>query len=82
MRFIHSLHDYLEVGVQIGALKNIANLTRKHLCWSLQACQVFKKRLQDSCLLVKFANFLRTAFYAEYFRLRFLALHKFFFVLQ
>ena len=48
-----------------GVLINIANLTGKHLCWSLileslQACNFTKKGLQHRCFPVKFAKDLRT----------------------
>ena len=48
-------------------LKNLANFTRKHLCFSLfnevaanQVCNFIKIRLQHRCFLVKFVKFLRT----------------------
>ena len=41
-----------------SVLKFFANFTGKDLCWSL----FFKKRLQDSCFLVKFAKLLITPF--------------------
>ena len=48
--------------VKKGVLKNFANFTGKHLCWSLlQACNFIKKRLQHWCFPVKFAKFLRTS---------------------
>ena len=54
--------------VKTGFLKNIANFTGKHLCWSfflsnvegLQACNFIKKILQHWCFPMKFAKFLRT----------------------
>ena len=43
-------------------LKNFANFTEKHLCWSLlQVYNFIKKRLQHWCFPVKFAKFLRTS---------------------
>ena len=42
--------------VKKGVLKNLANLTGKHLCWS-QDCNFIKKRLQHRCFHVKFAKF-------------------------
>ena len=42
--------------VKKSALKNVANFTGKHLCWSL----FFKKILQHWCFPIKFAKFLRT----------------------
>ena len=41
----------------VGVLKNFANFTEKHQCWSL-----FLIKLQDTCFAVKFAKFLRTLF--------------------
>ena len=43
----------------IGVLKNFANFTEKHLCWSLflmklETCNFMKKRLQHSCFPVNF----------------------------
>ena len=50
-----------EVFCKKGVLKNFANFTGKHLCWSLlQTCNFVKKRLQHWCFPVKFAKFLRT----------------------
>ena len=48
-----------------GVLKNFANFTGKHLCWSLffnkvaglRACNFIKKRLQHICVPVKSAKF-------------------------
>ena len=37
-----------------GVLKICANFTGKHLCWSLQACNVTKNRLLHKCFPVKF----------------------------
>ena len=47
---------------RIGVLKNFANFTRKHLCWSL----FFDKRLQHRCFLVKFAKFYEHLFSPEH----------------
>ena len=33
-------------------LKDFSNFTRKYLCWSLQACNLIKKRLQHRCFPV------------------------------
>ena len=57
----------------VGILKNFANFTGKHLCWSpflikLQAWNFIKKRLQHRCFPAKFAKFLRTAFFKENLR--------------
>ena len=51
-----------------GVLKNFANFTGKHLCWSLfstklqtfRPATLLKKRLLRSCFPVEFAKFLRT----------------------
>ena len=55
--------------LKISVLKNFANLTGKHLCWSLFLIQTLldsvdsvKKRLQHRCYLVKLAKFLRWLF--------------------
>ena len=56
---------------KIGVLKIFANVTGKHLCWSLffnkvarlRPATLLKKRLQRRCFPVKFATFLRTSFY-------------------
>ena len=45
--------------VKKGVLKNFANFTGKHLCWSL-FWNFIKNRLQHRCFPVKFAKFLRT----------------------
>ena len=62
--------------LKIGVLKNLANFTGKHLCWSLffnkvaglRPATLLKKRLQHRCFPVKFAKFLRTPFFTEYLR--------------
>ena len=56
-------------------LKNFANVTGKHLFWSLlsiklqawrlRACDFIKKGLQHRCSPAKFAKFLRTPFLTE-----------------
>ena len=54
-----------EVFFEKDVIKNFANFTRKHLCWSLffnrvtgqRACSFIKKRLQHRCVLVKLAKF-------------------------
>ena len=50
---------------EIGLLKNLANFTGKHLCWSL--CNFIKKRLQHRCFSVKFVKFPRIPFFREHF---------------
>ena len=55
-------------------LKNFANFTEKHLCWSLflvelqpwRSTTLLKKRLHCSCFPENIANFLRTAFCLEH----------------
>ena len=62
--------------LKIGALKNFALFTEKHLRWSLffnkfaslNACNFFKKRLQHRCFAVNIAKFLRTASFIEHLR--------------
>ena len=60
----------LQILFKIGAPKNFAILTGKHLCWSLflglKACNFIKKRLQHRCFPVNIAKFLRTAFSIEH----------------
>ena len=51
-----------EVFWRKAALKIYAEFTGKHLCWSLQACNFIKKRLQYRCFPVNFGKFLRTHF--------------------
>ena len=59
---------------KIDVLKNFANFTGKHLCWSLlkvaglQTYTFSKKRLQHRRFPVKFAKFLRTPFFTEHLR--------------
>ena len=43
-----------------GALGNLAKFTGKHLCQSLEACNLIKKRLWHRCFSVNFTKFLRT----------------------
>ena len=59
--------SHRKCSVRKGVLKNFANFTGKHLCWSHflwscrpLACRFFKRRLQHKCFPVKFANLLRT----------------------
>ena len=56
---------------KLGALKNVANFTGKHWCWSLflikfQASNFIRKILKRKCFPVKFAKFLRTPFFTEH----------------
>ena len=61
---------------KIDALKNFANFTGKHLCWSLffnkvsfeRSATLLKKRLQHRCFPVKFAKYLRASFFTEHLR--------------
>ena len=63
----------LQMFYKIGVLKNVANFTGKHLCWSLfliklqtWICNFNKRRLQHSHFSVKFAKFLRISFLTEH----------------
>ena len=65
----------LQMLLKIGVLRSFANVTGKHLCWSLflknlQAggLQLHKTRLQHSCFPAKFAKFLRTPLPTEHLR--------------
>ena len=53
---------------KIDVLKNFANFTGKHQCWSLFLVNFIKKRLQHKCFPVKYANFLRTTFFTKHIR--------------
>ena len=61
---------------KIGALKNFAKFTGKHLCKSLSFIKVaglrpatlLKKRLWHRCFPVSFAKFLTAPFLTEYLR--------------
>ena len=48
-----------QVFFEIVILKNFARLTVKRLCWSLEACNFIRKRLQCRCFPVDIAKFLR-----------------------
>ena len=53
----------LQIFFKIGALKNFANFTGKHLCWSLILLKPTTLLISDSnirCFPVKFGKFLRT----------------------
>ena len=75
-----SRNSRLQMFFKIGVLKSFANLTRKHLCWSLflknlqaerlqlHKKRLHKKRLQHSCFPVKFAKFVRAPFLTEHLR--------------
>ena len=62
-----STEAVIQIFFKIGVLKNFANSTGKHLCWS-EACNFIKKRFQHGCFPVKFVKFLRTPFFTEHFR--------------
>ena len=53
-------------------LKNFADFTGKHLCWSLFLIKLYapgnciKKKLQYRCFPEKSAKFLRTTFFTEH----------------
>ena len=47
---------------KIGVLKNVAIFTGKHLCWSLKACNSFKKRLLHTGFPVNIMKVLRMPF--------------------
>ena len=58
-----------QIFFEIGALKNFAIFTEKHLCWSLffkkmQVRNFIKNRLQHRCLAVNIAKFLKIALYS------------------
>ena len=44
--------------VKKGVLRNFANFTVKHQCWSLSLIDFIKKRLQHKCFPVDLRNFL------------------------
>ena len=44
-------------------LKNLANFTGKHLCWSLFLIKLQAFKVQHRCFPMKFTKFLRTKFY-------------------
>ena len=48
---------------KINALKNLAILTEKHLCWRFFLINFIKKRLQHRCFPANVAKCLRSAFY-------------------
>ena len=56
----------LKLFCEKGVLRNFANFTGKHLCWSLFLIELqevrsfIKKRLWHRCFLVEFTKFLRT----------------------
>ena len=61
---LHKKLDYSQMFFKIGVLKNFANFTVKHLCWSLFLIKLqAKKRLQHRCCPVVFAKFLRTSLF-------------------
>ena len=56
--------NHQRCSVKKDFLKNFANFTEKHPCWSLflikfQASNFIKMRLQPRCFLEKFAKFVR-----------------------
>ena len=63
----HCRSSLSQMFFKIDVLKDFANFTGKHQCWSF-ACNFIKKRLQHRRFPVKFANFLRTSFFTEHLR--------------
>ena len=68
-------NSHSQMFFKVGVLKNFANFTGKHLCWSLflislqdfrPACNFIKKRLLHRCFPVKFGKFLRTPIFTEH----------------
>ena len=60
--------SYPRCTVQKVVLKNLANFTGKHQCWSLfliklQGCNFIKKKFQRSCFPVRLAKFLGKPFF-------------------
>ena len=60
--------SYPRCTVQKVVLKNFANFTGKHECWSLfliklQGCNFIKKNFRRSCFSVRLAKFLRKPFF-------------------
>ena len=51
---------------KIDALKNLAILTGKHLCWRFFLTTFIKKRHQHRCFPVNIGKCLSTAFYIEH----------------
>ena len=55
---------------KIGALKNFAMFTGKHLCWCLLLMKLksnfVKKKLQHRCFCVNIAKFLRACFFKKH----------------
>ena len=62
--------------LKIGAFKNFANFTGKHLCWSffllkfqtLRPATLLKSNYNTGIFSVQFAEFLRTPFFTEQFQ--------------
>ena len=57
-KILPTRNSHRRCSVKKSVLKNFANLTEKHLCWSLLTCNFIK--LQHRCFSVRFAKFLRT----------------------
>ena len=55
-----------EVFCKKGVLRNFAKFTGKHLCQSLKAATLLKKRPWHMCFSVNFVTFLRTPFLIEH----------------
>ena len=57
-------------------LKNVANFTRKHVCWSrflrklqaFQICNFIKNILQHRCFPVRSARFFKNSYFEEHLR--------------
>ena len=66
---------------KIDALKNLAILTGKHLCWRFFLTTFIKKRHQHRCFPVNIGKCLSTAFYIEHIPF-FNTFHKFYVMIK
>ena len=60
--FRQTRSSHQRCSMKIGALRNFAKFTGKHLCQSLRPATLLKKRLWYRCFPVNFAKFSRTPF--------------------
>ena len=65
--YFPTVSSHSQMFFKIGVLKNFVKLTGKYLCRGLSLITqlrdgFFKTRLQNSCFIVNFVNFLKTTF--------------------
>ena len=58
-----SRSSHLQMFLKIGDLKNFAIFTGKHLCWSLNACNLIKKETSTQVFSCEYCEIFRYSFF-------------------